>query len=126
MKFLTTNFVKCSIKTCDATTESFPLKYTNCELIQSSQDFNPDFILSMLDRLDWSALVKVAQDLGNSALPPVKPEGEMLNDVNLLQDLHTLLLETCITEGEMTCQHCGHIYYIKNSIPNFLLPPHLA
>lgn len=80
----------------------------------------------MLDRLDWPALVQVARDLGNESLPSVKPEGEMINDENLLQDLHTLLLETCITEGEMTCQSCGHVYYIKNSIPNFLLPPHLA
>lgn len=63
MKFLTTNFVKCSIKTCDASTESFPLKYQNCNLVQEEQDFNPEFLVSVLDRLDWDAVLKVARDV---------------------------------------------------------------
>lgn len=67
--------------------------------------------------------------LGNTSLPPAKPENidlESEESLPLLQDLHSLLLETTITEGEMVCNNCQHIYYIKNSIPNFLLPPHLA
>ncbi|CAM9021167.1 unnamed protein product [Wickerhamomyces anomalus] len=62
MKFMTTNFVKCSIKTCDSTTDSFPLKYQNCSLVQEEQEFNPEFIVSILDRLEWDATLKVAQD----------------------------------------------------------------
>ena len=63
MKFMTTNFVKCSIKTCDSTTDSFPLKYQNCSLVQEEQEFNPEFIVSILDRLEWDAILKVAQDV---------------------------------------------------------------
>ncbi|KAH3667074.1 hypothetical protein WICMUC_005421 [Wickerhamomyces mucosus] len=126
MKFLTTNFVKCSVKSCDSTTDSFPLGYDNCKLVQTEQEFKPDFILSILERLDWNALIQVAKDLGNESLPPVKPEGELLQNEDLLKDLHTLLIETTIIEGEMICNNCKHVYYIKNSIPNFLLPPHLA
>lgn len=129
MKFLTTNFVKCTAKACDANTDSFPLHYVNCELVQEEQDFQPEFLLNILDRLDWNAVLKVAHDLGNDSLPPKLPENVDPKDQDtlvLLKDLHSLLLETSIAEGEMQCRGCEHIYYIKNSIPNFLLPPHLA
>lgn len=129
MKFLTSNFVKCAIKTCDSSTESFPLQFSDCQLVQEELDYNPDFIVHMLERLDWDAILKVAADLGNNSLPPVKPENLdpiMEDDQAVLKDLHTLLVETQIVEGKMTCRNCEHIYYIKNSIPNFLLPPHLC
>ncbi|VEU19851.1 DEKNAAC100774 [Brettanomyces naardenensis] len=125
MKFLTTNFVKCAVKSCDASEKSFPLKYEECQLQSEEQEFNPAFIVSMLDRIDWDALVSVAADLGNRSIPAEKPENIEQNEA-LLRELHSLLLETQIVEGKMMCQNCGHIYYIKDSIPNFLLPPHLA
>ncbi|CAK7897588.1 multifunctional methyltransferase subunit Trm112p [[Candida] anglica] len=129
MKFLTTNFVKCAIKTCDSSLDAFPLQYTECQLVQEESDFNPEFICHMLERLDWQAILRVAADLGNTSLPATKPEDIdpiMEDDQALLRDLHTLLVETQIVEGKMTCRNCDHIYYIKNSIPNFLLPPHLC
>ena len=52
MKFLTTNFVKCAVKGCQSSLDSFPLKYEECELVQEEQDYNPEFIVHMLDRLD--------------------------------------------------------------------------
>lgn len=125
MKFLTTNFVRCAIKGCDGTENSFPLKYENCKLQLEEQEFESDFIISMLERLDWGAIIKVAADLGNTSLPAQKPDNIDQNEV-MLKDLHSLLLETQIIEGQMVCGNCGHIYYIKNSIASFLLPPHLA
>jgi len=129
MKFLTTNFVKCAVKTCQSSTEAFPLKYEECQLVQQEADYNPEFIVHILERLNWDAIIKVASDLGNTSLPPIKPENLdpiMEDDQQILKDLHSLLIETQITEGKMVCNNCGHIYYIKNSIPNFLLPPHLC
>ncbi|TID30954.1 hypothetical protein CANINC_000476 [Pichia inconspicua] len=125
MKFLTTNFVRCAVKSCDAAEGSFPLKFQNCKLELEEQDFDPNFIISMLERLEWSAIIKVAKDLGNESLPAQKPENIDQNEA-MLKDLHSLLMETQITEGEMVCGNCQHIYYIKNSIASFLLPPHLA
>lgn len=125
MKFLTTNFVRCAVKSCDGTENSFPLKFEECQLQLEEQEFDADFIISMLERLDWSALVKVAADLGNTALSPQKPENIDQNEV-MLKDLHSLLMETQITDGKMVCGNCQHIYYVKNSIASFLLPPHLA
>ena len=97
MKFLTTNFVKCAVKTCDSSLDAFPLQYSECELIQEELEFNPDFIVHMLDRLDWNAVLLVAADLGNTSLPANKPEDVdpiMEESQPLLRDLHTLLVET--------------------------------
>jgi hypothetical protein len=43
-----------------------------------------------------------------------------------MRDLHTLLLETEVREGNMVCGNCGHEYKIKEGIANFLLPSHLG
>lgn len=42
------------------------------------------------------------------------------------QDLHRILLETCIQEGKLVCGSCGHEYAVKEGVPNFLLPGHLV
>lgn len=134
MKFLTTNFLKCSVQACDTSNDNFPLSYdgSKCQLEQDeSVEFNPEFLVNILDRVEWPAILQVAADLGNTSLPPNKPVFENKNSLNedemaVLRDLHILLIQTSIVEGEMKCKNCGHIYYIKNSIPNLLLPPHLA
>ncbi|QPG76493.1 hypothetical protein FOA43_003882 [Brettanomyces nanus] len=105
MKFLTTNFVKCSVKSCDASENSFPLKYEECQLQMEDQEYKPEFIVSMLSRLDWDALVRVAADLGNHDIPSERPEDIEHNEV-LLKDLHLLLLETQIVEGLLMPSPC--------------------
>lgn len=44
----------------------------------------------------------------------------------LLRQLHTLLLETNVTEGKLVCGKCGFEYPIKEGVGNFLLPSHLG
>jgi len=44
----------------------------------------------------------------------------------LARDLHRLLMETCVLEGELKCASCDHVYAVKEGIPNFLLPPHMV
>ncbi|KAL6925957.1 hypothetical protein ACO0SA_000566 [Hanseniaspora valbyensis] len=139
MKLLTTNFIKCSVKACESSNKSFPLKYNNeCqlelnyeeddEIIQSSYEF----LIGILDKIEWDALLKVCQDLGNNDLPPTKPiineDVANLNDNEklILKQLFNLLINTEIVEGSMQCESCEHIYQIKNGIPNLLLPPHLS
>lgn len=136
MKFLTTNFLKCSVSDCDTSNDNFPLSYdsSKCQLSQDENiEFNAEFLLNIIDRVEWSAIITVAEELGNNSLPKAKSEFSSTNaselnedDLAILRDLHILLLQTSIIEGEMKCRNCGHIYYIKNGIPNLLLPPHLA
>ena len=42
------------------------------------------------------------------------------------RDLHSLLVETAISEGKLVCGACGHEYAVKEGIANFLLPSHLV
>lgn len=125
MKLLTTNFVQCAVPGCARSTAAFPLQFSDCELVRQDLEFDPQFVLNVVGKLDWQALLAVAAELGNTDLPPSKPEPTE-EDEQLLRDLHSLLLETQIKNGKMTCRNCGHLYHIKNTIPNFLLPPHLA
>ena len=48
-------------------------------------------------------------------------EQEMLEDEQLLTDLHMLLLKRQVVEGSLTCPHCQRVYEIKGGIPNMLL-----
>lgn len=125
MKLLTTNFVQCAVQSCARSTDAFPLKYEECELVHQDLDFDPQFVINVVAKLDWPALVSVAAELGNTQLPQERPEIDASNE-QLIHDLHVLLLETQIKNGKMVCRNCGHFYHIKNTIPNFLLPPHLA
>lgn len=125
---MTTNFVRCAVKACAGSDKSYPLKYEECEIQLEEQEFKPEFIAHMLEKLDWQAVLTVAKDLGKHDLPLEKPQLDpiMEDDKVVLQDLHNLLVESNIINGKMVCNNCGHIYYIKNTIPNFLLPPHLC
>lgn len=71
-------------------------------------------------------MLTVDLQLGFPKLPENKPEGDALNDEQTLKDLHRLLLETHVTEGQLVCENCGHEYMIKEGIANFLLPSHLG
>ncbi|KAF5096754.1 hypothetical protein DV451_004096 [Geotrichum candidum] len=100
MKFMTTNFVQCAVRSCSKTTDAFPLQYTDLTLIRQETEFDSAFILNILPRLDWNALVKVASELGNNALPADKPEIEnpdLEESQQLLKDLHNLLVESPIS-----------------------------
>ncbi|KIX96072.1 uncharacterized protein Z520_08327 [Fonsecaea multimorphosa CBS 102226] len=47
-------------------------------------------------------------------------------DEDVLKKLHTLLLETGVSEGKLVCGNCGFEYPIKEGVGNFLLPAHLV
>ena len=48
-------------------------------------------------------------------------EAEMLEDDQILNDLHMLLLKRQVVEGCLTCPNCERSYEIKGGIPNMLL-----
>lgn len=65
--------------------------------------------------------------LGFPSLPETAPTAEELEaDEKMLQELHTLLMETQLIEGKLVCGHCGHEYAVREGIANFLLPSHLV
>lgn len=145
MKLLTTNFLTCAVKTCKASSASYPLHFRDAQLEQSPQTFNPQFIRNILPRLDWSALSTTANELGLTAmLPEHNPADDMMVDeegateeekqkakdkevdAETLKRLHTFLIDTCVMEGKLVCGNCQFEYPIKEGVGNFLLPPHLV
>jgi multifunctional methyltransferase subunit TRM112 len=143
MKLITANFLTCAVKGCKASPASFPLHFKDAELVLQELDFQPEFIRNIIPRIDWDGLQKMANEvsavhtpqkglrslvtkLGFPKVLEKKPEGNELNDEQILRELHQLLLETQIIEGRLICGNCGHEYLIKEGIANFLLPSHLG
>lgn len=154
MKLLTTNFLTCAVKTCKTSPTSFPLHFKDAQLERTPMDFNPLFLSNILPRINWDALSTTASELGLSALlPETNPVDEddeenkdkdndttMVEteqqdqsvpqkkeiDEEILRKLHTLLMETGVTEGKLVCGNCGFEYPVKEGVGNFLLPPHLV
>ena len=108
MKVLTHNMLQCHAKNCK--TNNFPLRLESCELQSPSQELNPEFLNTMRERIDFSALSKAASEL-NLEYPIDEQDPE---------SLHRLLF-TEIVNGKMICNECGHNYEIINKIPNMLL-----
>ena len=60
MKLLTHNFLNCAAKTCKASPDAFPLKFAEVDLATQEMDYNPQFIINVLPRVEWPALVQTA------------------------------------------------------------------
>jgi len=45
----------------------------------------------------------------------------MLDDEQVLKDLHLLLVRRQVVEGSLACPNCARVYEIKSGIPNMLL-----
>lgn len=56
MKVLTLNFLTCAVKACKSSNDSFPLHPKDAELVQDEIEINPDLLVNVLPRIDWTAL----------------------------------------------------------------------
>ncbi|KAG2149263.1 hypothetical protein DEU56DRAFT_781357 [Suillus clintonianus] len=119
VRLITHNLLACHVKGC--TTNNFPLVFQDVQVELQKAEFNPDFIRNMLSRLEWTALVNAAKQVGDTSLPLEEPD--MMDD-ELLLKLHHVLMEIHVTDGAMVCQNCSHVYPISNGIPNMLLAEH--
>ncbi|KAJ3311648.1 hypothetical protein HDV04_003912 [Boothiomyces sp. JEL0838] len=108
MRLLTHNMLQCHVKGCNK--DNFPLALQNIEIEKLEAEFTPEFVERLLSRIDFPALQSTCISLGI----------QLENEENL-ELLHDVLLKTKIKEGEMVCRGCGHVYPIKDGIPNMLL-----
>ncbi|KAI9031731.1 hypothetical protein CLU79DRAFT_729817 [Phycomyces nitens] len=121
MRLITHNLLQCHVKNCNS--NNFPLKIEDAQVELIEADFNPEFLVNMLPKIDWPVLVNTAKQLGIPNLPAQVPEDAEQNEA-FLQGLHSVLLETHIQQGRMICPGCGHVFNIKEGIPNMLLAEH--
>ncbi|KAK5654822.1 hypothetical protein OQA88_6858 [Cercophora sp. LCS_1] len=99
MKLLTLNFLTCAVKNCKSSNDSFPLHPKDAELAKDEVELNPQLLVNVLPRIDWNALRTTSTELGFPTLPEQPPTAEELEaDDKMLQELHTLLMETQLVE----------------------------
>lgn len=98
---------------------------TECAVIKS--DFNAAFVKRMMHKLDYECLRgavgtlrRFDEGLEISELPE-QFDVESLEDENWLQELHRILLEVKIMEGNLICPESGRKFPISSGVPNMLL-----
>mmetsp|Transcript_24720 Transcript_24720/g.57579 ORF Transcript_24720/g.57579 Transcript_24720/m.57579 type:complete len:116 (-) Transcript_24720:295-642(-) len=115
MKLLTHNML-----TSPGVHNGFPLaiEVESMEVVEA--DFNADFIVRMVEKLEYDALVTTVAGLGmEGKLPGSVPDGFAENE-EFLRALHHVLLEVDIVEGQLVCPETGKKFPIKEGIPSML------
>jgi multifunctional methyltransferase subunit TRM112 len=63
MRLITHNMLQCHVKDCN--TNNFPLRFEDAEVELIEAEYNPTFLINMLPKLDWEALVSTAVQVGS-------------------------------------------------------------
>ncbi|EGD74421.1 hypothetical protein PTSG_11519 [Salpingoeca rosetta] len=119
MKLLTHNLLRSRVK---GAAKGYPLAIHATTVETKEADFNPTFIVRMLDRIQWPVVVQAASQVGVSEdkVPQTVPN-DPESDQEFLKAAHHLLLEIEVIEGELECPDTGRAFPIKRGIPNMLL-----
>jgi multifunctional methyltransferase subunit TRM112 len=119
MKLLTHNILTSSI--IKGVKTGFPLGIEATDVKVQTVDFNSEFIMRMIPKLEWSAVYDAAATIGHlGELPKELPENYESNE-DFLKHAHHVLLEVEVQEGHLVCPETGRKFPIKNGIPNMLL-----
>merc|ERR1712189_97293 len=121
MKLITHNMLACKIK---GVKDGFPFKIEAEDVQLKEADYNPEFLERMLQKLEWKALVEAAQALGHGTNLPLDITGketELCENEDFLKEMHHVLLEIEIMEGNLICPETGRKFPITKGIPNMLL-----
>ncbi len=86
-------------------------------------EFNRDFLVRLIPKLDWSAVVEAAASLdkqGDLKVEDVNRE-DYAEDQDFLKRVHHVLLEVEVINGELVCPETGRAFPVSDGIPNMLL-----
>eukprot|EP00041_Stephanoeca_diplocostata_P004566 m.47082 g.47082 ORF g.47082 m.47082 type:complete len:143 (+) comp15199_c0_seq1:176-604(+) len=119
MKLLTHNMMQSHVK---GVRNGYPLNVKATEMKEIEVDFNPEFISRMLPRIEFEALRKTTAQLGMPDALPVAVPMDAADNEDFLKQLHHVLLEVVVVQGELECPESGTKFPIRNGIPNMLLP----
>ncbi|XP_028315487.1 multifunctional methyltransferase subunit TRM112-like protein isoform X2 [Gouania willdenowi] len=111
MKLLTHNMLTSHVK---GVTKGYPLLIKATEVKVNEVEFNPQFVCRMIPKLEWSALVKAADDLGHRQDLPAELEPDYEKNEDLLKKVE-------VVEGSLQCPESGREFPISKGIPNMLL-----
>nr|SVE74599.1 EOG090X0LTV [Daphnia barbata] len=118
MKLLTHNIL--TSKCLKGVTVGYPLAIVAREVKVNEVDFNPDFIARMIQKVDWPALCKAAENLGHTdGLPPTVVD-DYENNEEFLKKAHHFLMEIEVLNGDLVCPETGRKFPVTDGIPNML------
>ncbi|XP_049849219.1 multifunctional methyltransferase subunit TRM112-like protein [Schistocerca gregaria] len=115
MRLVIHNMLTCNVKTCQ--TNNFPLKIVASAIDYVESEYNHEYIVNLLPKLEWNALVEAAKDV-NANIPSTFPENP---SEEFLRNLYKLLHNVHIIEGSLKCPNCHRQFPITRGIPNMLL-----
>ena len=98
----------------------FPLKIVPTETREAEADFNAEFCVHMLPKMEWEAFVNAAKEIGIDGFPSEIPD-DTASDEEFLKKFHHALLEVHVEEGTLICPESGRKFPINKGIPNMLL-----
>jgi multifunctional methyltransferase subunit TRM112 len=112
MRLLTHNMLQCHVKECKK--DNFPLKIElGAPVTTQPCEFNRDFILNMLLKIDYMALLQALEDLkmrSDLQMPDQLPEDLIAkadSQIELIKRLHKALMEVipiCTNNVQSYCQ----------------------
>lgn len=115
MKLLTHNMLL-----SPGTRNGFPLAIEAEKIETVETEFNPGFVVRMVEKLEYPALVATIATLGmQDSLPKDLPQ-KFTEDQGFLRALHHVLLEIEIVEGTLVCPETGKRFPVKDGIPSML------
>ncbi|XP_019718922.1 multifunctional methyltransferase subunit TRM112-like protein [Hippocampus comes] len=118
MKLLTHNMLTSHVK---GVTNGYPLLIKATEVKVNEVDFNAQFVSRMIPKLEWSALLQAADELGQRQDLPSELVADFENNEEFLKKVHRVLLEVEVMEGCLQCPESGRQFPISKGIPNMLL-----
>mmetsp|Transcript_28424 Transcript_28424/g.43531 ORF Transcript_28424/g.43531 Transcript_28424/m.43531 type:complete len:136 (+) Transcript_28424:110-517(+) len=130
MRLLTHNYMQSTVK---GTEKGYPLKIEADKLEFDQSPFDPDFVRSLLPKIDYEILLfavgqiaeKCEEDLSAVVTLPKLPEtiniSNASEDEELLKKLHLLMFDIHVVEGHLICPDTGRRFRIIMGIPNMIL-----
>ncbi|XP_053430808.1 multifunctional methyltransferase subunit TRM112-like protein [Nycticebus coucang] len=91
----------------------FPPTHQTTEVHINPVEFNPEFMECMIPKVEWAAVLEVADTLH---LPKELIEGYE-HDEKFLRKMHHILLEVDVLEGTLQCPESGCLFPITRGIP---------
>eukprot|EP00929_Paragymnodinium_shiwhaense_P114443 TRINITY_DN82846_c0_g1_i1.p2 TRINITY_DN82846_c0_g1~~TRINITY_DN82846_c0_g1_i1.p2 ORF type:complete len:139 (-),score=48.14 TRINITY_DN82846_c0_g1_i1:33-449(-) len=133
MRLLTHNLLQCNKK---GVNNGFPLIIKAQKLKYEETQFEKDFVVAMLPKLEWSAVLQAVNWLrecaqvenadalaasgGLPALPAALTQADEANE-DLMKKLHLVLFDMHVIDGKLVCPESGREFPVENGIPNMLL-----
>ena len=115
MKLLTHNMLQ-----APGARNGYPLTI-ECEKMEEVEaDFNADFMVRMVDKVDYNALVATLASLSIESKLPAAVPAKYAEDEEFLTALHHALMEIEILDGHLVCPETGKKFPIKDGIPSML------